>query len=86
MENLTPGILNATRAVILRDDHILLLRKDGGIGSERFAGQRSSIHALADLRLVSVDRSGVGIFELVQTAVVVEVEAGKVRVAGKVFV
>ena len=37
MENLTPGIRNAVRAVILRDDRILLLRKNGGIGGERFA-------------------------------------------------
>lgn len=35
MENLTPGIHNAARAVILRDNRILLLRKSGG-GGERF--------------------------------------------------
>ena len=37
MENLTPGIRNAARAVILRDESILLLRKNGGRGGERFA-------------------------------------------------
>ncbi len=37
MENLTPGIRNAARAVILRDEQILLLRKNGGIGGDRFA-------------------------------------------------
>lgn len=34
MENLLPEIRNAVRAVILRDDHILLLRKDGGARGE----------------------------------------------------
>ena len=37
MENLTPQIRNAVRAVILRDDRILLLRKSGGEQGERFA-------------------------------------------------
>ena len=37
MENLIPGIRNAARAVILRDERILLLRKNGGVGGERFA-------------------------------------------------
>jgi ADP-ribose pyrophosphatase YjhB (NUDIX family) len=37
MDNLTPGIRNAARAVILRDGEILLLRKSGGSGGERFA-------------------------------------------------
>jgi ADP-ribose pyrophosphatase YjhB (NUDIX family) len=36
MENLTPGIRNAVRAVIVRDERILLLRKSGGFGGERF--------------------------------------------------
>ncbi len=37
MQNLIPGIRNAARAVILRDAHILLLRKQGGGQGERFA-------------------------------------------------
>ena len=37
MDNLTPGIRNAARAVILREGSILLLRKNGGSGGERFA-------------------------------------------------
>lgn len=37
MQNLLPGIRNATRAVILRDEHILLLRKQGGGQSDRYA-------------------------------------------------
>ena len=37
MENLTPGIRNAARAVILREGSILLLRKNGSGGGERFA-------------------------------------------------
>ncbi len=37
MDNLAPGIRNTVRAVILRDDRILLLRKNGGIGRERSA-------------------------------------------------
>ncbi len=37
MRNLIPGIRNAARAVILRDAHILLLRKQGGGQGERFA-------------------------------------------------
>ena len=37
MNNLIPGIRNAARAVIVRDDRILLLRKQGGGLGERFA-------------------------------------------------
>ena len=37
MENLLPLIRNAVRALILRDGHILLLRKDGDARGERFA-------------------------------------------------
>jgi 8-oxo-dGTP diphosphatase len=37
MENLLPEIRNAVRALILRDDHILLLRKQGYPDGERFA-------------------------------------------------
>lgn len=37
MENLDPGIRNAARALIIRDKHILLLRKSGGGRGERFA-------------------------------------------------
>jgi len=37
MENLEPTIRNAARALIVRDDHILLLRKSGGEQGERFA-------------------------------------------------
>jgi ADP-ribose pyrophosphatase YjhB (NUDIX family) len=37
MENLDPSIRNAARALIVRDDHILLLRKQGGGRGERFA-------------------------------------------------
>ena len=37
MNNLIPGIRNAARAVIVRDDQILLLRKQGGGQGERFA-------------------------------------------------
>ena len=37
MRNLIPGIRNAARAVILRDAHILLLRKEGGGQGERYA-------------------------------------------------
>jgi 8-oxo-dGTP diphosphatase len=37
MENLLPEIHNAVRALILRDDHILLLRKNVGDRGERFA-------------------------------------------------
>ena len=37
MENLLPLIRNAARALILRDGHILLLRKDGDARGERFA-------------------------------------------------
>mgnify|MGYP001823234006 CR=1 FL=1 len=36
MENLEPGIRNAARALIMRDDRILLLRKQGGGRGERF--------------------------------------------------
>ena len=36
MENLEPGIRNAARALIVRDDRILLLRKQGGGRGERF--------------------------------------------------
>ncbi len=37
MQNLIPGIRNAVRAVVIRDAHILLLRKQGvGVG-DRFA-------------------------------------------------
>jgi len=37
MENLTPVIRNAVRAVILRDEKILLLKKAGGERGERYA-------------------------------------------------
>lgn len=37
MENLLPVIRNAARALIVRDDHILLLRKEGYPDGERFA-------------------------------------------------
>jgi len=37
MENLEPTIRNAARALIVRNDHILLLRKQGGDKGERFA-------------------------------------------------
>lgn len=37
MENLLPMIRNAARALIVRDDQILLLRKDGDERGERFA-------------------------------------------------
>jgi 8-oxo-dGTP diphosphatase len=37
MDNLIPGIRNAVRAIIIRDGHILLLRKDGDDNGLRFA-------------------------------------------------
>jgi ADP-ribose pyrophosphatase YjhB (NUDIX family) len=37
MNNLIPGIRNAARAVIVHDDQILLLRKQGGGQGERYA-------------------------------------------------
>lgn len=37
MQNLVPVIRNAVRALIIRDDRILLLRKEGGERGERFA-------------------------------------------------
>ena len=37
MENLTPDIRNAVRAVIVRDDQVLLLKKAGGDRGERYA-------------------------------------------------
>lgn len=37
MENLLPTIRNAARALIVQDDRILLLRKEGGDRGERFA-------------------------------------------------
>ena len=37
MENLTPDIRNAVRAVIVRDDQLLLLKKAGGVRGERYA-------------------------------------------------
>ena len=37
MENLDPGIRNAARALIVQDGRILLLRKQGVGGGERFA-------------------------------------------------
>jgi len=37
MEPLTPPIRNAARALILQEDNILLLRKDGYEKGERFA-------------------------------------------------
>jgi len=37
MENLLPGIRNAARALIVRDNRILLLRKQGYSDGERFA-------------------------------------------------
>jgi len=37
MENLLPEIRNAARALIVRDDRILLLRKEGYSDGERFA-------------------------------------------------
>lgn len=37
MENLLPLVRNAARALILRDDSLLLLKKDGGSRGERYA-------------------------------------------------
>jgi ADP-ribose pyrophosphatase YjhB (NUDIX family) len=37
MENLTPDIRNAVRAVIVRNDQLLLLKKAGGDRGERYA-------------------------------------------------
>jgi len=37
MKNIDPAIRNAVRAVVLRNEHILLLRKEGGGQGERFA-------------------------------------------------
>lgn len=37
MAILTPGIRNAARALIIRDERLLLLRKDGGGRGERYA-------------------------------------------------
>ena len=37
MDNLEPGIRNAVRAVIVRDEQLLLLHKDGGPRGERYA-------------------------------------------------
>ena len=37
IENLTPDIRNAVRAVIVRDDQLLLLKKTGGDRGERYA-------------------------------------------------
>jgi 8-oxo-dGTP diphosphatase len=37
MENLTPDIRNAVRAVIVRNDQVLLLKKKGGDRGERYA-------------------------------------------------
>jgi 8-oxo-dGTP diphosphatase len=37
IENLTPDIRNAVRAVILRNDQLLLLKKTGGDRGERYA-------------------------------------------------
>jgi 8-oxo-dGTP diphosphatase len=37
MDNLTPDIRNAVRAVIVRDDQLLLLKKTGGDRGERYA-------------------------------------------------
>ena len=37
MENLTPYIRNAVRAVIVRDDQLLLLKQTGGDLGERYA-------------------------------------------------
>ena len=37
MENLTPDIRNAVRAVIVRNDQLLLLKKSGGDRGERYA-------------------------------------------------
>jgi ADP-ribose pyrophosphatase YjhB (NUDIX family) len=37
MAILTPGIRNAARALIIRDERLLLLRKDGGDRGERYA-------------------------------------------------
>lgn len=37
MENLEPCIRNAVRALVIRDDHILLLRKGGDERGERYA-------------------------------------------------
>ncbi len=37
MENLTPDIRNAVRAVIVRNDQVLLLKKAGGDRGERYA-------------------------------------------------
>ena len=37
MENLTPDIRNAVRAVVVRNDQVLLLKKSGGDRGERYA-------------------------------------------------
>lgn len=37
MDNLTPGVRNAVRALIIEDGRILLLRKQGGTQGERYA-------------------------------------------------
>lgn len=37
MENLLPLVRNAARALIVRDDSLLLLKKDGGSRGERYA-------------------------------------------------
>ena len=37
MQNIEPNIRNAVRALIIRDHHILLLRKGGDIRGERYA-------------------------------------------------
>ena len=37
MENLTPDIRNAVRAVIVRNDQVLLLKKTGGARGKRYA-------------------------------------------------
>ena len=50
MENLTPDIRNAVRAVIVRNDQLLLLKKTGGDRGERYAlpgGTQNSGETLA---------------------------------------
>lgn len=51
MTDLVPGIRNAVRAIIVRGDHLLMLRKGGDDSGERFAlpgGAQESGETLAD--------------------------------------
>ena len=43
MENVEPNIRNAVRALIIRDHHILLLRKGGDARGERYAGRCQTV-------------------------------------------